>query len=340
MDDQYTPIDRTALYEEVWTDPVAIVAPRYGISDVALAKACKKLKIPLPGRGYWAKVKAGRKPPRVLLPTIDKAKLPHVFLRRIDIEHMEAQTQASRREREARDAVGPIEVPTELSKPHALTRAASKRLKQRDGWTNEKGLRSAPGEVLNIEVTRSSLDRALLLFDVLIKELAKRSITVHVDTAAQRTILDVEGTPVSLAITEKIKRTRHEPTPAELKAQERYWDRTFSGLLSNDTTYPHIPNYDYHPTGVLTITANHYWPSRSWNDTPRSPLEKRLGNVIAGITTLAVEIRAEEAEAARKEAERQRAQDRYAARKKRWETEQAKFKQLEEHASAWERAQR
>src|SRR5690606_128657 len=330
MDDQYTPIDRTALYEEVWTDPVAIVAPRYGISDVALAKACKKLKIPLPGRGYWAKVKAGRKPPRVLLPTIDKAKLPHVFLRRIDIEHMEAQTQARRREREARDAVGPIEVPTELSKPHALTRAASKRLKQRDGWTNEKGLRSAPGEVLNIEVTRSSVDRALLLFDVLIKELAKRSITAHVDTAAQRTILNVEGTPVSLAITEKIKRSRHEPTPAELKAQERYWNQTFSGRLSRDIPYPHIPNYDYHPTDILTISAGN-WPSRSWSDTPRSPLEKRLDNVVAGIITLTAEIKEKEAEEARREAARQRAQERYVVRKQRWETEQAKFKQLEEH---------
>src|SRR5690606_17045196 len=129
---------------------------------------------------------------------------------------MEAQTQARRREREARDAVGPIEVPTELSKPHALTRAASKRLKQRDGWTNEKGLRSATGEVLNIEVTRSSLDRALLLFDVLIKDLAKRYITFHVESAAQRDILDVTGRTVSLAITELINHTRHEPTPAEL----------------------------------------------------------------------------------------------------------------------------
>lgn len=104
---------------------------------------------------------------------IDEAKLPYVSLRRINIEHLEAQIQARRREQEAKDAVGSIEVPTELVKPHPVTKAASKRLKQRDGWTNEKGLRSAPSEVLHIEVTRSSLDRALLLFDTLIKELEK-----------------------------------------------------------------------------------------------------------------------------------------------------------------------
>src|SRR5205807_10188407 len=45
---------RQELYERVWSQPVAKIAPSYGIS-VALAKICRKLKVPLPGRGYWAK---------------------------------------------------------------------------------------------------------------------------------------------------------------------------------------------------------------------------------------------------------------------------------------------
>ena len=53
-----TPVSREALYEEVWTDAVTVVAPRYGLSDVGLVKICKKLGIPVPPRGYWAKVKA------------------------------------------------------------------------------------------------------------------------------------------------------------------------------------------------------------------------------------------------------------------------------------------
>lgn len=31
-----------------------------GVSDVALAKRCKRMKVPLPGRGYWAKKKGRR----------------------------------------------------------------------------------------------------------------------------------------------------------------------------------------------------------------------------------------------------------------------------------------
>lgn len=40
------------------------VAKRYGISDVGLAKVCKRLKIPRPARGYWAKKAAGEAVPR------------------------------------------------------------------------------------------------------------------------------------------------------------------------------------------------------------------------------------------------------------------------------------
>ncbi len=51
--------DRVKLYEEVWKEPVSVVAKRYGVSDTALAKVCRRLDIPLPPRGYWAKVHAG-----------------------------------------------------------------------------------------------------------------------------------------------------------------------------------------------------------------------------------------------------------------------------------------
>lgn len=36
-----TPVSREALYEEVWTDAVTVIAPRYGLSDVGLVKICR-----------------------------------------------------------------------------------------------------------------------------------------------------------------------------------------------------------------------------------------------------------------------------------------------------------
>jgi integrase len=51
--------DREKLSKEVWAEPMTSVAKRYGVSDVALGKACKKLGIPKPPRGYWTKVCKG-----------------------------------------------------------------------------------------------------------------------------------------------------------------------------------------------------------------------------------------------------------------------------------------
>jgi hypothetical protein len=52
--------NREELYAEVWEQPLIKVAPKYGISAVALGKVCGKLQIPLPGRGYWTKKEFGK----------------------------------------------------------------------------------------------------------------------------------------------------------------------------------------------------------------------------------------------------------------------------------------
>ena len=56
--------NRVQIYEEIWAEPIQHVARRYNISDVGLAKVCKKLNIPRPGLGYWAKKAAGKPIPK------------------------------------------------------------------------------------------------------------------------------------------------------------------------------------------------------------------------------------------------------------------------------------
>ena len=53
--------NREEIYEAIWAEPIQHVAKRYNISDVGLAKVCRRLNIPRPGRGYWA-IKAAGKP--------------------------------------------------------------------------------------------------------------------------------------------------------------------------------------------------------------------------------------------------------------------------------------
>ena len=67
-------LPRSQRYELVWSKPVTEVAAKFGISDVALAKRCRALEIPLPPRGYLARVAAGQKPRRTPLPPFRDAR--------------------------------------------------------------------------------------------------------------------------------------------------------------------------------------------------------------------------------------------------------------------------
>ncbi len=53
--------ERQKLYDEVWAEPMTVVAKRYALSDNGLRKRCRSWGIPLPAVGYWAK-KQNNKP--------------------------------------------------------------------------------------------------------------------------------------------------------------------------------------------------------------------------------------------------------------------------------------
>jgi len=46
---------RLELYDLVWSRPTRTVAASLGVSDVGLAKTCRKAEVPIPPRGYWAR---------------------------------------------------------------------------------------------------------------------------------------------------------------------------------------------------------------------------------------------------------------------------------------------
>ncbi len=68
METKTITLSRKELYEQVWAEPVIKLAARYGLSDVGLAKICKKHKIPRPSLGYWAKKQFGYLPRQTPLP--------------------------------------------------------------------------------------------------------------------------------------------------------------------------------------------------------------------------------------------------------------------------------
>src|ERR1035441_8213825 len=73
MPTNYITLIREELYDMVWATPMTSLAKNFGISDVALAKRCRAVDVPVPPRGYWARKAAGQEPPRTPLPRYRRA---------------------------------------------------------------------------------------------------------------------------------------------------------------------------------------------------------------------------------------------------------------------------
>jgi hypothetical protein len=61
---------RAAFFKRVWSTPATRLAKEWGFSDTWLKKECRRLKVPMPPRGYWAERKAGKPVSRPRLPML------------------------------------------------------------------------------------------------------------------------------------------------------------------------------------------------------------------------------------------------------------------------------
>ena len=54
-------VSREELYALVWATPMVRLGEQFGVSGNGLAKICRRLDVPYPPRGWWAKKAAGHK---------------------------------------------------------------------------------------------------------------------------------------------------------------------------------------------------------------------------------------------------------------------------------------
>jgi integrase len=86
-------LTRQELYNAVWSQAMWTLAPSFGLSDVWLAKICRKHDIPHPPLGYWAKKEQGKAPRQPSLPNPEEeggkriwSYYPHWFVRYRDAD--------------------------------------------------------------------------------------------------------------------------------------------------------------------------------------------------------------------------------------------------------------
>ncbi len=100
---------REELYEMVWSEPITHIAKRLGASDVAISKICRKMNVPRPPRGHWARVQHGYPTSQPPLPKA-KPETPQEWV---------LTPQGPRQAFSDSDVDIPtIQVPEKLGKPH------------------------------------------------------------------------------------------------------------------------------------------------------------------------------------------------------------------------------
>ena len=231
---------REQLYELVWTEPMQLLGPRHGMSDVGLKKACKRLRIPTPGRGYWAQKTAGRAPRRVPLPklpeSVSASQLTITFGRPPKPTAQEAAVATgpvADQERFEALAENRITVPDVLAVPHKLVASSIQCL--RHAKTDQQHRLVPRGKrCLAVAVTLGTADRAMAIYDTLIKACEARqwsvALVVEREGEGSTTTITVGDEQVGISIEERVIRVERKPGPDEKKT---YWGR----------------EYDYVPTG-------------------------------------------------------------------------------------------
>src|SRR5262245_55959545 len=109
-------VSRDELYRLVWETPMVRLGQQIGISGNGLAKICRRLDVPYPPRGWWAKKGAGN---RVLIAPLPEKRTP--VPERVEITRTPAATNGLRQAiRDMQDRLPEIIVPERLNRPHPL----------------------------------------------------------------------------------------------------------------------------------------------------------------------------------------------------------------------------
>jgi hypothetical protein len=332
-----TQFTREELHERVWAEPMRTVAQRLGISDVGLAKQCRRMRVPVPGRGYWAKKAAGqklRKLPLPPLPPNDSATPRTTVIHAAPSIAELPPLPAPIAEQTAFEAnpENAIRVANALRSPHVLVRATMEALDGK-GKQDSDFLSNWQVRHLDIEVTKGALHRALRVADAMVKAFERRGWSVSIGSPTDRddrkTWVAVLGQTIPISIREPLKKVLNEPAKPQRLSSGRWYT-------------PYQSKYREEPSGKLALVIRNSWGhsvSRNWPDTPAETVEDRLNDFTIAIVAEAHALNERAARFAEKERERRAAEDLRFAEQRRREAELAKRRAFDDQAKQWEKSQ-
>ena len=246
-------LTRKELYDLVWSEPMTTICKRFGLSDNGLRKRCKSMNIPTPPLGYWAKLKYGKQVTPLPFQqeetnatqstTLQEAKEPKV--------EMEKSVNPYK-QRELEICSGDIscfKVPEVLYAKNPLIIDTKEKFRQRseNQYLKKNPYKSKIRETLDLYVSENMLDRALSIFDTIIKGLIFRGHSIKCKD--NQTYAIVDGEEIQIRLTERKKQNPNSSNrcdnnnnifSGELQFYIYHSSSFHSPTLVHDTAYPKI----------------------------------------------------------------------------------------------------
>lgn len=305
---------REELHRLVWSKPLLRLAKEYGLSDVGLAKVCRRHDIPLPKVGHWSKIAAGHHVPVPSLGGDGQAVVefqgsPSLKNTPLDPSHKARLAEAL--------AKRPIEAAAaDVAQLAPWTRKTAQALGRKpdgQGWLYGRE------NTFSVRISQGTRERAIRILHCLETALGAAGMQWETSEKHRCVVGKLLGQTVRFALSENFHRTEHVTKHPRFDWNER--------------------TYAYHFTGDLTIRIDGWYEGRkSWSDGKTQRLEEKLPQVVEGMFAAA-------------EAMKRRA-DEQAEWKRRFEEEQELRRQQEiatrkekefldsalEEAAAWQQA--
>lgn len=319
---------RSELYALVWEQAVQRVAADIGISGVALAKACRKYRIPVPPRGYWRRREFGNKDPRPMLPALPSGADPVISFNRWSPPIPRELTPSPQVEAAPIPEVQ-VAVPETLDKLHATVRRTRAVLRgQRPDYYGMVGTRAR--DTFRGELTPGLLDRALRILQGLVTAfLAEGYEVAEGDDHGSGIRVRVQGELLSMSLMERKRRRAHVLTNSEKE-------------LRDEVPGYRARRYEFRAAGTLVLkvwASDGFGHPTRFEDEKNRTLESQLGGFVAAFVKVATEARTRRE--AREEQQRRWAAEEAVRQKQEriHELTRARFRFLEQQSRLWHRQQ-
>lgn len=260
-------IGRAELYTSVWNTPMTKLAAEFGVSDVGLAKICRRNYVPIPAAGHWAKLKYGK--------IVNQPPLPKSDIETVEIKRAHLQREKKSKSNEKVFELAPVQDSSSDVRLSPIVRETYKRLMA--SRQNYKGFIAVSGDgVFDCCVEKGAEKLSCLILEAICNRVLELGGGVSSESGAVGLYLD--GVVIKLKIAQR-------KTPSRLESFD-------IGAAKENVRSAEEGEAIF----VMAIKNENYKGRKRWVESRKFPLRKDVGRFVLELRHVAKKIKIYERE--------------------------------------------